>query len=124
MKEQPECTVGKQGNKEWLLHGKLHREDGPAVEHLSGTKEWYLHGYRHREDGPAIVRLAGGKYWYLHGKYHREDGPAIERPNGTKEWWLHGKKAHPETLVDLWLSRGTFCYYDEQTQTLHFAEIK
>jgi len=26
--------------------------------------------------------------------------------------------------VDLHLSRGTFCYYDEETQTLHFAENK
>jgi hypothetical protein len=26
------------------LHGKLHREDGPAVEYVNSTKEWYLNG--------------------------------------------------------------------------------
>jgi len=26
--------------------------------------------------------------------------------------------------VDLHLSRGTFCYYNEETQTLHFDETK
>ena len=38
------------GSKEWCLNGKLHREDGPAVEHTGGTKCWYLNGQRHRED--------------------------------------------------------------------------
>jgi len=26
--------------------------------------------------------------------------------------------------VDLQLTRGTLCYYDEETDTLHFDEIK
>ena len=99
MKEQPECRLYADGTKQWRLNGKLHREDGPAVECASGTKEWFLHG-----------------------KYHREDGPAHEWGDGHKQWYLHGELIHPETLVDLNLSRGVFCYYDEQTQTLHFAE--
>ena len=32
------------GDKEWYLNGKLHREDGPAVEYSYGTKYWYLNG--------------------------------------------------------------------------------
>jgi len=32
------------GSKCWYLHGKLHREDGPAIEWSDGGKEWYLHG--------------------------------------------------------------------------------
>jgi len=32
------------GTKEWFLHGKLHREDGPAVEYVDGDKYWYLNG--------------------------------------------------------------------------------
>jgi len=99
MKEQPKCSSYPDGSKEWCLHGKLHREDGPAVE-------W----------------PEGGKEWYLHGKTHREDGPAVEWPDGTKEWWLHDEEVHPEQIVDLQLSRGVFCYYDEQTNTLHFDE--
>ena len=101
MKEQPECIVNQWGDKRWLLHGKLHREDGPAVESSTGTKEWWLHGKRHREDGPAI-----------------------EWADGAKNWFLHGGIVQPETLVDLQLSRGVFCYYNEQTETLHFVETK
>ena len=56
------------GTKYWYFNGKLHREDGPAVEYVSGTKHWYLNGERHREDGPAIEFISGNKYWYLNGK--------------------------------------------------------
>jgi len=122
MKEQPECKLNEYGAKEWWLHGKRHREDGPAFEFADGSKSWWLHGKPHREDGPAFEWADGDKQWFLHGKRHREDGPAIEGAGGTKEWYLHDEKVHPETLVDLHLSRGTFCYYNEQTQTLHFDE--
>lgn len=27
------------GSKYWYVHGKLHREDGPAIEWTNGTKE-------------------------------------------------------------------------------------
>ena len=30
------------GYKFWCLNGKLHREDGPAIEWANGDKEWYL----------------------------------------------------------------------------------
>ena len=99
VKEQPECEVDKNGTKRWYLNDKLHREDGPAVEHTDGGKEWWLHDERHREDGPAI-----------------------EWPDGDKWWYLHGEEVHPEQIVDLHLSRGVFCYYNEETGTLHFAE--
>ena len=54
------------------------------------TKEWYLNGKLHREDGPAIEELDGHKEWWISGKLHREDGPAIERPDGSEEWWKNG----------------------------------
>ena len=97
MKEKPQCKVNKWGHKEWYLHGKRHREDGPAIEYTHGRKGWFLNGKRHREDGPAI-------------EYH----------DGSKRWYLHDEVVHPETLVDLWLSRGTFCYYDEEADELRF----
>lgn len=53
------------GTKEWLLNGKLHREDGPAVEYIDGTKKWFLNGKLHREDGPAVEFASGEKRWYL-----------------------------------------------------------
>ena len=79
------------GDKFWFLHGKHHREDGPAIEWSDGAKEWYLNGKLHREDGPAIEYSNGDKHWYLNGKHHREDGPAIEGTNGAKFWYLNGK---------------------------------
>jgi len=36
--------VHENGTKFWYLNGKLHREDGPAVEWANGTKSWYLNG--------------------------------------------------------------------------------
>jgi hypothetical protein len=87
-----EVKVYSNGNKGWYLDGKLHREDGPAIECADGSKYWYLDGKSHREDGPAIEFANGTKYWYLDGKLHREDGPAIECANGNKYWYLEDKK--------------------------------
>ena len=30
------------GTRYWYLNDKLHREDGPAIEHANGDKFWYL----------------------------------------------------------------------------------
>jgi len=89
--EQPKMTVDENGDKFWRLHGKLHREDGPAVEWEDGHKEWHLHGKLHRDDGPAVEWANGHKEWYQHGKRHREDGAAVEWEDGHKAWWLHDK---------------------------------
>ena len=119
---KPECKTNPDGTKWWYLNGKLHREDGPAVEQLDGHKEWWLNGKRQREEGPAVERPDGTKVWYLNGKFHREDGPAYENPDGTKRWFLNDEEVHPETLVDLWLERGVFCWYNEADETLNFVE--
>ena len=57
-----------------------------------GDQFWLLNGKYHREDGPALGFSNGGKHWYQHGKRHREDGPALEHANGYKEWYLDDKK--------------------------------
>ena len=54
--------------KFWFKNGKLHREDGPAIENARGYKEWYIDGNRHREDGPAVEFADGTKLWYKNGK--------------------------------------------------------
>ena len=77
------------GNKYWYLNGKLHREDGPAIEYANGGERWYMNGQLHREDGPAIEYANGGERWYMNGQLHREDGPAIEYTNGSKRWFLN-----------------------------------
>jgi hypothetical protein len=87
------------GNRYWYLNGKLHREDGPAVETYDGSRYWWLNGKQHREDGPAIEYAGGTRCWYLNGKRHREDGPAIEYANGNREWWLNGVEYTEEEFL-------------------------
>lgn len=107
------CTTSPGIKCAYYLNGKLHREDGPALELLNGTKSWfslgqlhrkgapavvkpdgqrcwYENGKLHREDGPAITKADGTKKWYRRGILHRQDGPAVENPNGTGEWWFDG----------------------------------
>jgi hypothetical protein len=68
-----EVKVWANGDKQWWLHGKLHREDGPAYEGADGDKEWYLHDKLHREDGPAIERASGYKEWRLNDEKLTEE---------------------------------------------------
>jgi len=58
----------------------------------NGDRFWYLNGKLHREDGPAVEYADGSKYWYLNGKLHREDGPAMELADGSKSWYLDDKR--------------------------------
>jgi len=76
----------------WYQNGKLHRIDGPAVEHINGDKFWYSNGRVHRTDGPAMEYANGGKYWYLNGERHRLDGPAFKHSDGMKRWYLNDKE--------------------------------
>ena len=76
MSEQPERKEFSD-RIEYQLNGKLHREDGPAIEYADGTKCWYVDGKRHRTDGPAIEWANGHKEWYIDGKCHRLDGPSV-----------------------------------------------
>ena len=89
--KQNGCVKFSNGEKCWYKEGKLHREDGPAVECANGDKFWYKKDQLHREDGPAIEYANGNKCWYKEGKFHREDGPAIEFANGNKEWYKENK---------------------------------
>ena len=117
---KPECKTYPNGDKEWCLNGKYHREDGPAVERANGHKEWWLNGEPHREDGPAREYTDGTKLWYLNGKRHREDGPAREYANGDKWWYLNNEEVNPETIVDLWLAKNIYCLYNAETDCLEF----
>ena len=42
---------GENESLSYYKEGKLHREDGPAIEHLNGKKEWWVNEAQHREDG-------------------------------------------------------------------------
>jgi hypothetical protein len=85
--------VNKEGTISYYnTHEQLHREDGPAVIHVSGLQEWWVNGERHNEDGPAVIYADGTQEWFLNGQLHREDGPAIVRANGAQAWFLNGKR--------------------------------
>jgi len=65
----------------------------------NGYKKWYLNGKLHREDGPAVEWANGNKKWFLNGRLHREDGPAVEWFNGYKEWYLNGRVVTEEDVM-------------------------
>ena len=88
MKEY-KVKVTEKSTKWFNLEGKLHREDGPAVERANGDKEHYINGVRHRENGPAIEWANGRKEYYINGELHREDGPAIEYADGSKHYYIN-----------------------------------
>jgi hypothetical protein len=69
---KPECEIDEFGTKRWYLNGKLHREDGPAVEYTHGDKFWYFNGELHREDGPALEFTSGYKCWYINDEKYTE----------------------------------------------------
>jgi len=60
-------TTDPYGNRKWYLHGKLHRDHGPAIIFAFGDQEWWLNGKHHREDGPAIIYDSGDQVWYING---------------------------------------------------------
>lgn len=41
-KMNSECIIDDEGAKHWMVGGKHHREDGPALEFVDGTKYWYI----------------------------------------------------------------------------------
>lgn len=69
---------------------RLHNPDGPAVIDprgiFGGARKWYRHGKLHRDDGPAIMWGDGDWDYYQNGKRHRLDGPASLRQDGIQVW--------------------------------------
>ena len=46
----------------------LHREDGPAYEASSSSyQEWWLNNKIHRIDGPAVEHAIGNNRWFVNG---------------------------------------------------------
>jgi hypothetical protein len=78
------------GSRAWYQNGQWHRLGGPAVEYADGFRAWYQNGLRHRLDGPAVEYADGSREWFQNDVLHRTDGPAIEYADGTYEWWLDG----------------------------------
>ncbi len=78
----------------------LHRENNlPAYVQGNSNyyiKQWYVHGKLHRTDGPAYISFYDGKpvreRWYRNGKFHTPNGPNIDHYNGRiiHEWFDNG----------------------------------
>lgn len=93
--------VKENGDVHWRDdEGRLHREDGPAVEAADGTQEWWVHGLLHRGQGePAIARADGSLEWWRDGVRHRDEGlPAVLRASGSRQWWVNGTMWRPDGL--------------------------
>ena len=90
-----EVRVYADGGKIWYLNGKLHREDGPAIEYTDVNEQWYLNGKLHREDGPAIEHTNGDKYWYLNGKIMTE----AEHKRATTKPACEGKEVEVDGVT-------------------------
>ena len=61
------------GNKEWWLNDKRHREDGPAVEYADGDKEWWLNDEEvteeeHKRRTSKVVEMTVGEISKALGK--------------------------------------------------------
>ena len=94
---------GNQVQARYLVHGKLHRLDGPALITRQGDKEWWQYGQRHREyNQPAVHRSSGHQEWWLRGRLHRRQGPTIIDSYGNQSWHQHGRlhsMTHPVKVL-------------------------
>lgn len=63
-------------------------------EHLQlpdGTHIYITDGRLHREDGPALQTSDGTSYYFIDGALHRDNGPAISCANPLLcHWYMHG----------------------------------
>lgn len=67
----------------------------------SGTKKYFKDGKLHREDGPAIEWSTGGESWYVNGLKHRNDGPSFKNTNDTiRHWHMDGKVVSPQDVFE------------------------
>jgi hypothetical protein len=55
MKTKPVCETDKHGNKRWYINYKLHREDGPAIEHANGSKSWHLNSKPYTPSAHEVI---------------------------------------------------------------------
>lgn len=113
-------------DKHWVVNGKLHRTDGPAIVRKDCnqqiTREWYQNGTHHRAYGPSIINVysngSSDMFYYKDQELHREGGPAIIRYSSrtlSTTWYAKGKQhridgpAHLNQHAD-----GTYnlCWYN------------
>jgi hypothetical protein len=55
------------GDEEWFLNDKRHREQGPAIKQANGYEAWYMYDELHNDNGPAIINTNEEYFYYLGG---------------------------------------------------------
>ena len=50
---------------QWLLNGKYHREDGPAIEYPDGSKTWWLNNEQYTEEVYVMIQFMKGVNIYV-----------------------------------------------------------
>lgn len=80
------------GDIHWYCDGKLHREDGPAIERV-GSYSWYINGTLHRLDGPAIV------YRGVTFRQSNRDDIGMEC---VDKWYVYGVHVQPEDVKKMY----------------------
>lgn len=109
------------GVKIYTMLGRIHRIDGPAVEHPNGKKVWKRHGETHRLDGPAIEHADGSvEYWVydtripesiFNQKY--KITKTVTFGTGEENWRLANGKLHREDQPAVIYASGTTKWYYE-----------
>ena len=71
--EKTNIEIDKDGTIRYYKNGKLHNDNGPAIEYVNTSKAWLINGQFHRLDGPAVEYLDGSKEWWVNGKYIKSE---------------------------------------------------
>lgn len=86
------------GRKLWIVCGRLHRTDGPAIEEADGTVRWMWRGHYHRTDGPAIMFPDGTNIWYVN-----------DLPRGSVKEFQAASGLSDKEMAALILKYGDIC---------------
>ena len=103
--KKSKCYTAKNGDTTWRMRGKLHREDGPALEGTDGYKAWCMYGKLHRLNGPAVEFANGETSWYLNGVYcqYHEYLPPVREQISDEEYLVliltYGTDKYPDGFV-------------------------
>ena len=74
--------------------GELHSTDDlPSVAHMEGPggMMWHDHGKLNRDNGPAVINGLG-EYWFRNNELHREGGPAVIQVGRKPRFFLGDKE--------------------------------
>lgn len=78
----------------------------PTISALDADVTVWRHpiaGRLHRDDGPALEHPTRGALWFHNGQLHRVDGPASVPTDRAPTWWLNYDQVSAARVVTRWL---------------------